>query len=169
MMEAARELSKILKPDPEAIEGRAPKEREEELKAVRKQREALAGELVAAAQSSPTEDPVLARLQELARKKREIKNEIRLLLTYAREFTRPEPYRLKALAEAADMSISSVRTECDKGDKAYIADQIGRSDLKKTVMPTTALEYLATFPSPSTAPSLERRQYEPGMGFIQTD
>lgn len=38
---------------------------------------------------------------------------MRLLITYAREFVTPRPYRLEDLAQSAGMSISGVRTAYD--------------------------------------------------------
>jgi len=55
-------------------------------------------------------DPLLAALHEARRLRDAADRDIRLLLAYAREFTRPRPYRLTDLAAAAGMSISGVRT-----------------------------------------------------------
>jgi len=41
---------------------------------------------------------------------------MRLLLAYAREFVRPQPYQLKDLARAASMSISGVRIAYDEDE-----------------------------------------------------
>lgn len=46
---------------------------------------------------------------------------MRLLITYGREFTRPRPYRLEDLPQAADMSISSVRTAYDDDEVTEVA------------------------------------------------
>ena len=46
--------------------------------------------------------PVVAKLRA--------EQDIRTLIAYAREFTRPRPYRLIDLAQAAGMSVSGVRT-----------------------------------------------------------
>jgi AraC-like DNA-binding protein len=55
-------------------------------------------------------DPVLAALVDARRRRDQAECDIRVLLAYARELTRPRPYRLTDLAAAAGMSISGVRT-----------------------------------------------------------
>lgn len=62
-------------------------------------------------------DPLLTTLAGLRRQRHDLDAAIRRLLAYGREFTRPRPYRLADLADAAGMSISGVRT-------AYDADEI---------------------------------------------
>lgn len=54
-------------------------------------------------------DPVLAALEEARDRRNQADYDIRVLLAYARELTRPRPYRLTDLAAAAGMSISGVR------------------------------------------------------------
>jgi hypothetical protein len=54
-------------------------------------------------------DPVLAAIAEAKKRRDRADRDIRILLAYAREFTRPRPYRLTDLAAAAGMSISGVR------------------------------------------------------------
>ena len=63
--------------------------------------------------SDPAEhydDPLLHALHEARGRKLRAEEDIRTLIAYAREFTRPRPYRLIDLAQAAGMSISGVRT-----------------------------------------------------------
>jgi len=55
-------------------------------------------------------DPVLAAIEEARIRRDHADHEIRVLIAYAREFTRPRPYRLTDLATAAGMSVSGVRT-----------------------------------------------------------
>ena len=62
-------------------------------------------------------DPLLTTLAALRRQRYDVDAAMRRLLAYGREFTRPRPYRLADLADAAGMSISGVRT-------AYDADEI---------------------------------------------
>ncbi|MFG1709068.1 hypothetical protein ACFLIM_38345 [Nonomuraea sp. M3C6] len=135
MMEIAEELAKVLIPEPIKGEDEDQEDYAGRADSVRRARSALVGELTMAAGASPTEDPVLARLAELATQRREIQRQIRLIATYAREFVRPEPYRLRALAEAAGLSISSIRTVYDTEDKITVATRIGRKDTKGTVRP----------------------------------
>lgn len=59
---------------------------------------------------SKSNDPVLAALVEARDRKDQADRDIRILLAYARELSRPRPYRLIDLAAAAGMSISGVRT-----------------------------------------------------------
>ncbi|MET8339763.1 hypothetical protein [Streptosporangium canum] len=80
-------------------------------------------------------DPLTSELRRLSRAKREIEQWIRLLVTYGREFVRPEPYRLASLAEAAGMSISGVKGMYSAADIQRVADAIGRSDRKGQVSP----------------------------------
>jgi hypothetical protein len=63
-----------------------------------------------------TEDPLLAALADAAQRKQRADHDLRLLLAYAREHTKPRPYRLADLAQAAGMSISGVRTAYTKAD-----------------------------------------------------
>ena len=54
-------------------------------------------------------DPVLAALADARRRRDQADRDIRILLAYARELTRPRPYRLADLAAAAGLSISGAR------------------------------------------------------------
>ena len=56
-----------------------------------------------------TPDPVLAALEDARNRRDQADRDIRILLAYARELTRPRPYRLIDLAAAAGMSVSGVR------------------------------------------------------------
>jgi hypothetical protein len=58
---------------------------------------------------SEDSDPVLAALKDARDRRDQADRDIRILLAYAREMTRPRPYRLIDLAAAAGMSISGVR------------------------------------------------------------
>jgi hypothetical protein len=73
------------------------------------------------------DDPLLAALADARQRKEQAVNDIRLLLAYAREHTRPRPYRLADLAEAAGMSISGVRTAYSKADVERAARLTGGS------------------------------------------
>jgi hypothetical protein len=59
--------------------------------------------------ASEDSDPVLAALKEARERRDQADRDIRILLAYARELSRPRPYRLSDLAAAAGMSISGVR------------------------------------------------------------
>ncbi|WP_043624846.1 hypothetical protein [Nonomuraea candida] len=135
MKEIIEELARVLIPEPAKEPGEDTHDYAERAKKAREARMALIGELTMAAQASPTEDPVLARLEELAAQRKEIQRQVRLITTYAREFVRPEPYRLRALARAAGLSISTIRTAYDMEDKILVATRIGRKDTKDTVHP----------------------------------
>jgi glutathione S-transferase len=56
------------------------------------------------------QDPLIGMLHAARRAKAEAEQRIRELLAYGREFVQPRPYTLDALAAAAGMSISGVRT-----------------------------------------------------------
>ncbi|TDD17615.1 hypothetical protein [Nonomuraea diastatica] len=141
MKEITEELAKVLIPEPVKDEHEEPDDHAARAKSASEARNALVGELMMAAGASPAEDPVLARLGELAAQKREIQRQIRLITAYAREFVRPEPYRLRALAEAAGMSISTIRTIYDTEDKIAVATRIGRKDVKNTVRPVVGEQW----------------------------
>jgi hypothetical protein len=70
-------------------------------------------------------DPLLTTLAGIRRQRHELDAAMRRLLAYGREFTRPRPYRLADLADAAGMSISGVRTAYDNEDIAQVADATG--------------------------------------------
>ena len=72
-------------------------------------------------------DPLLASLADARQRKEQAVNDIRLLLAYAREHTRPRPYRLADLAEAAGMSISGIRTAYTQADIDHAARLTGGS------------------------------------------
>jgi hypothetical protein len=61
-------------------------------------------------------DPLLAALADAAQRKQQADRDLRLLLAYAREHTKPRPYRLADLADAAGMSISGVRVAYTRSD-----------------------------------------------------
>ncbi|MBF8190387.1 hypothetical protein ITP53_32690 [Nonomuraea sp. K274] len=138
MKEIAQELAKILIPDPPEDDGEDSKDGATRVNDTKKARNSLTGELMMAAAASPSEDPLLARLEELTAQKQDIQRQIRLITTYAREFVRPEPYRLRALADATGLSISSIRTTYDTDDVITVAARIGRKNIKGTVRPTPA-------------------------------
>jgi hypothetical protein len=61
-------------------------------------------------------DPVLAAIEEARNRRDQADRDIRILLAYARELTRPRPYRLTDLAAAAGISVSGVRTAYTQQD-----------------------------------------------------
>ena len=70
-------------------------------------------------------DPLLTTLASLRRQRHDLDAAMRRLLAYGREFTRPRPYRLADLADAAGMSISGVRTAYDSDEIAQVAQATG--------------------------------------------
>lgn len=70
-------------------------------------------------------DPLLTTLAGLRRQRHDLDAAMRRLLAYGREFTRPRPYRLADLADAAGMSISGVRTAYDADEIAQVAHATG--------------------------------------------
>jgi hypothetical protein len=89
-------------------------------------------------------DPLLSSLARLYRERVEAEAGIRRLLAYAREFTRPKPYPLTDLADAAGMSFSGVRTAYSQSEVDFVAEQIGRR-------PRTERSDAAPRPSPERA------------------
>jgi hypothetical protein len=61
-------------------------------------------------------DYILEMLRDARRRRDQADRQIRLLLAFAREHSRPRPYRLADLAEATGMSISGVRTAYTAAD-----------------------------------------------------
>src|SRR5580692_4703288 len=70
-------------------------------------------------------DPLLTTLAGLRRQRHDLDAAMRRLLAYGREFTRPRPYRLTDLADAAGMSISGVRTAYDADEITHVAHATG--------------------------------------------
>lgn len=70
-------------------------------------------------------DPLLTTLAALRRPRHDLDAALRRLLAYGREFTRPRPYRLTDLADAAGMSISGVRTAYDADEIMQVAQATG--------------------------------------------
>ncbi|WP_370424306.1 hypothetical protein AB8O64_36745 (plasmid) [Streptomyces sp. QH1-20] len=85
-------------------------------------------------------EPLLSALAGARRRREEAEADIRRLIAYGREFTRPRPYKLADLAAAAGMSISGVRTAYDH---AEVADVQKATGLKTR-------EWRATSPDDST-------------------
>lgn len=88
-------------------------------------------------------DPLLTTLAGLRRQRHGLDAAIRRLLAYGREFTRPRPYRLADLADAAGMSISGVRTAYDVDEIEQVARATGL-----TLSPGQQTANLRTEPSP---------------------
>lgn len=70
-------------------------------------------------------DALLEALSAARQRKEQADRDIRLLLAFAREHTRPRPYRLADLAQAAGMSLSGVRTAYRQADIEHAAHAIG--------------------------------------------
>jgi hypothetical protein len=70
-------------------------------------------------------DPLLTTLAGLRRQRHDLDAAMRRLLAYGREFSRPRPYRLADLADAAGMSISGVRTAYDADEIRQVARATG--------------------------------------------
>jgi hypothetical protein len=75
--------------------------------------------------NNPPRDPVLAAIKDAHDRKDQADRDLRVLLAYARELTRPRPYRLTDLAAAAGMSISGVRTAYTHEDIAIARQRWG--------------------------------------------
>jgi hypothetical protein len=86
-----------------------------------------------------TEDPFPAALADAAQRKQRDDHQIRLLLAYAREHTRPRPYRLADLADAAGMSVSGIRTAYTQADIAHAARLTGGTRSRHLLAVITSL------------------------------
>jgi hypothetical protein len=80
-------------------------------------------------------DPLLTTLAGIRRQRHDLDAAMRRLLAYGREFTRPRPYKLADLADAAGMSISGVRTAYDAEEIAQVVEATGLKHA--TSRPTT--------------------------------
>jgi hypothetical protein len=74
-----------------------------------------------------TDDPLLSALADAVQRKQRAEHDMRLLLAYAREHTKPRPYRLADLAQAAGKSISGIRTAYSTADTKQAARLTGGS------------------------------------------
>jgi hypothetical protein len=77
-------------------------------------------------------DPLLTTLAGLRRQRHDLDAAIRRLLAYGREFTRPRPYTLADLADAAGMSISGVRTAYDADEIRQVSQATGRTPVARS-------------------------------------
>jgi hypothetical protein len=93
------------------------------------ERERVRGELRQQAESAAEDDvyvdPLLAELAACRAQMLHLERTMRLLIAYAREYVRPQPYQLKDLAQAAGMSISGVRIAYDEDEIREVGDLTG--------------------------------------------
>ncbi|MEV7925444.1 hypothetical protein [Kitasatospora sp. NPDC088779] len=71
-------------------------------------------------------EPLLTAIGIARYRKEQAEGEIRRLIAYGREFTRPRPYKLSDLA-AAGMSNSGIRTAYGPGEVADVEQTLGRA------------------------------------------
>lgn len=70
-------------------------------------------------------DPLMSAIGSARYRRDAAEAEIRRLVAYGREFTRPRPYKLADLATASGMSISGVRTAYDHDEVADVQKATG--------------------------------------------
>jgi hypothetical protein len=70
-------------------------------------------------------DPLLGEIEMARHAMLQAEARMRLLIAYGREYVRPRPYKLEALAAAAGMSISGTRTAYGEDEIAEVADLTG--------------------------------------------
>jgi hypothetical protein len=85
------------------------------------------------------DDPLLVALADARERKQRAGHDMRLLLAYAREHTKPRPYRLADLAKAAGMSISGIRTAYSTADTEQAARLTGGSRSRHLLAVITSL------------------------------
>jgi hypothetical protein len=125
-MNPSEEIAAVLVPWPEPDEQAYPEEQlAQERERAWRERQGLAADL-ASGWDERQLDPLLIALADARRRMLAAGTEIRLLIAYGREFTRPRPYRLVDLAQACGMSISGVRTAYTPDEVTAVAGQIGR-------------------------------------------
>ncbi|MFI1312432.1 hypothetical protein ACH4TS_20160 [Streptomyces albidoflavus] len=71
-------------------------------------------------------EPLLSAIGGALYRKAQAEAELRRLVAYGREFTRPRPYKLVDLAAASGMSVSGVRTAYGHSDVDAVVQAIGR-------------------------------------------
>ncbi|MET8538644.1 hypothetical protein ABZV67_45070 [Streptomyces sp. NPDC005065] len=92
------------------------------------QREEIIGTLEAAADADYQEnEPLLSAIGMARVRKEQAEGEIRRLIAYGREFTRPRPYKLADLAAASGMSVSGIRTAYGHDEVANVEKSLGRA------------------------------------------
>ena len=96
---------------------------------VLEQREAYVHRLREAAERAAEQDeefdPLLDEVAECRAEMLQAEQRMRLLLAYAREYVRPQPYQLKSLAYAAGLSISGVRIAYDEEEIGEVGERTG--------------------------------------------
>ena len=70
-------------------------------------------------------DPLLAEIERCRDQMLAAERQMRLLVAYAREFVRPQPYPLKDLARAAGLSVSGVRIAYDEDEIREVGELTG--------------------------------------------
>jgi hypothetical protein len=70
-------------------------------------------------------DPLLAEVARCRAEMLAAERRMRLLVAYAREYVRPQPYQLKDLAQAAGLSISGVRIAYDEDEVREVGELTG--------------------------------------------
>ncbi|MGW7003669.1 hypothetical protein ACWGCW_12770 [Streptomyces sp. NPDC054933] len=89
-------------------------------------RKATVFNLEAAWDVDPDEnEPLLTAIASARWRREQAEAEIRRLVAYGREFTRPRPYRLADLAAASGMSISGIRTAYEHKEVAQVQQATG--------------------------------------------
>ena len=71
-------------------------------------------------------DPLLSTLADLRKRRLRLEADMRLLMAYGRCFTRPRPYKLIDLANAAGLSISGVRIAFDDDEITQASEILDR-------------------------------------------
>ncbi|GAA2165092.1 hypothetical protein [Actinomadura napierensis] len=128
-MDVIAEIAAILHPMPAPGSVQPEEAFSDACEAVDARRKKTIAELEAAWDAVDAE-PLLHALTDARIRKEQAEEEIRCLLAYGREFTRPRPYTLESLAAAAGMSISGVRTAYDQDQVAVVTHSIGRPSCK---------------------------------------
>ncbi|MEU5137704.1 hypothetical protein [Streptomyces californicus] len=94
---------------------------------IHSRQEEMIQNLEAAADADSEEnEPLLSAIGMARYRKQHAEAEIRRLVAYGREFTRPRPYVLADLAGAAGMSISGARIAYGRREVAEVEQALGR-------------------------------------------
>ncbi|MBT1189809.1 hypothetical protein HET69_38985 [Streptomyces sp. CJ_13] len=96
--------------------------------AVHADREKMIRNLEAAADADwQDNEPLLSAIGMARHRKAQAEAEIRRLIAYGREFTRPRPYKLADLAAASGMSVSGTRTAYGHDEVADVEQALSRA------------------------------------------
>lgn len=125
--EADMDVAAILEPPPASSGGAVEQEEYEDWIDRLEERTAAVQFMTREHVTDEGDDPLLAGLEGLRRRRNEIEQQMILLVAYMREKVRPRPYTLQQIADAAGLSVSGTRTFYDADDVHGLGERIERA------------------------------------------